>query len=496
MIRARNASCSTVATARPTARSLPRPRVRSAALLAALLATGGCAAAVPSPPQSTLAIPADWSQADAAQSGVDLARYWEWLGDPLLVRLENQALAENRDLAEAGARLDQARAQLRLARAGYLPTVSASGDASKDVGDLARDAVQFSLGANASWEADLFGRIGGNVAASEADLAASGYSLADLQRAITGQVALNVITARSLAAQLAIARDSLARQDENLQIARWRNQAGLVSSLDVEQARSQRAQTAATTPQLENSLAATANAIATLVGEAPGPVLAALAPPGVIPSPDPAAPAGAPAEVLRRRPDVRAAEAALLAATARVGVARAQLLPLVRLTGTIGTAAPAADLFQIITGGLFASVSQLVFDGGRTRAQIDTAQAAARGSLAAWEGTILSALEEVETASTAQRTATERERILDEALDAANNSALLARSQYQAGLTDFRNLLTAESQLLAARNAALAAQADRASAFVRLNQALGGGWTPPPSAAPAPAPATGDRILP
>ncbi|MGC1269543.1 MAG: efflux transporter outer membrane subunit, partial [Croceibacterium sp.] len=453
---------------------------------------GACSTPSTIPPASTLAIPADWPQADVAQSGIDLARYWEWLGDPALSRLEQRALANNRDLAQAAARLDQARAQLRLARAGYLPQVNASGGASKDVGDLARDAVQFSLGADASWEADLFGRIGGSVAASQADLAAAGYSLGDVQRAITGQLALTVINARSLSAQLALTRETLAYQDENLQIARWRNQAGLVSSLDVEQARSQRAQTAATVPQLENSLAATANAIATLVGEAPGPVYALLEGPGVIPSPDPAAPAAGPAEVLRLRPDVRAAEAILLAASARVGVARAQLLPLVRLTGSISTASPAADLFQTITGGLFASVSQLIFDGGRTRAQIANAEAAARGSLAAWEGTILSALEEVETASTAQRTAAERERILDEALDAASNSALLARSQYRAGLTDFRTLLTAENQLLAARTAALAAQADRASAFVRVNQALGGGWTPTLS----PAPATGDRTQP
>lgn len=477
------------------------PLARPALLLAGLLATTACATTTPPPPETTLAIPADWSQADTAQSGIDPARYWEWLGDPALVQLEQRALASNRDLAQAAARLDQARAQVRLARAGYLPQVTASGGASKDVGDLARDAVQFSLGADASWEADLFGRIGGSVAASEADLAAAGFSLADVQRAITGQLALNVISARSLAAQLTLARDTLAHQEENLQIARWRNQAGLVSSLDVEQARSQRAQTAATIPQLENSLAATANAIATLVGEAPGPVFALLGGPGVIPSPDPAAPAGSPAQVLRLRPDVRAAEASLIAAGARVGVAKAQLLPLVRLTGTIGTAAPAADLFQTITGGLFSTVSQLIFDGGRTRAQIANAEAAARGSLAAWEGTILSALEEVETASTAQRTATQREQILQEALDAAGNSALLARSQYQAGLTDFRTLLTAENQLIAARTAALAAQADRASAFVRLNQALGGGWTPELATAPAstPAstsPASGDRTTP
>src|SRR5690606_6405365 len=152
------------------------------------------------------------------------------------------------------------------------------------------------------WEADLFGRIGADVTASEADLAAAGYSLADLRRLIAGQVALATISARSNALQLAIARDTLAYQDENLQIARWRVQAGLVSSLDVEQARGQRAQTAATIPLLESNLTATANAISTLIGEPPGRVMAALQGSDFVPAPPDLAGFEAPAEVLRRRP--------------------------------------------------------------------------------------------------------------------------------------------------------------------------------------------------
>jgi outer membrane protein TolC len=194
------------------------------------------------------------------------------------------------------------------------------------------------------------------------------------------------------------------------------------------------------------------------------PALAALAPP---------------AEVLQRRPDVRGAEQTLIANSARVGVARAQLFPLLRLTGNLGNnSVGLGKLFDIISGGVFATVSQLIFDGGRTRAQVRGAEAAAQGSLAAWRGTILSALEDVETSGVALKTARDRVTIQEEALDAANNAALLARSQYQAGLTDFQNLLTAENQLLSARNGLVAAEADRASAFVRLTQALGGGWSP------------------
>ncbi len=195
--------------------------------------------------------------------------------------------------------------------------------------------------------------------------------------------------------------------------------------------------------------------------------------------PRPAPGLGTPAEVLRRRPDVRSAEAALVANGARVGVARSELLPLVRLTGNLGSSpATIASLFDIISGSLFASVTQLIYDGGRTRARIQGAEAAARGSLADWRQQVLTALEEVETATSDLRSARERLGLFEEGLEAAENAAILARSQYQAGLTDFQTLLTAENQLLSARNALVTSQAEQASAFVRLSQALGGGWSP------------------
>ncbi|RDC61295.1 putative efflux pump outer membrane protein SepC [Alteripontixanthobacter maritimus] len=430
-------------------------------------------------PRPAVSVPAAWQQADPAPLTIDLVDYWRLLDDPLIDRFVAQSITANRELAAAAARVAQSRSAVRQARASYLPQVDASGGVRRDFGDFASDELNFSLGGDVSWEADIFGRVDYAVAASEAELAGSGFALADLQRLIVGQVAQTTISARASAIRLAIARDTLAIQDENLQIARWRREAGLVSSLDVEQARSQRAQTAATIPAIESDLASSANAISTLIGEAPGPVLALLEDAATIPLP----PAGfgfdAPAEILRRRPDVRRAETALLADTARLGLARTQLLPLVQLTGNIGAAfTNPSNLFDIITGGLFAGVRQLVFDGGRTRAQIDGAEAAAGASLAGWEQSILGALEDVESAAVALRAARERVVIFNEALDAGRNAALLARSQYQAGLIDFQTLLTAENQLLGARNALVASEADRAAAFVRLTQALGGGWTP------------------
>ena len=455
-------------------------RARLVVVAPAALALAACATPQVEVAAPTVTVPADWAQTDPAPISTDLTQYWTLLGDPLLTEFVEQAIIENRDLAVSAARLDQARASLVQARAGYLPSVSATGGINRDVGDFSRDGVQFSLGANASWEADLFGQISGSVRAAEADLASSGYSLADLQRLVVGQVAIATVNARATAQQLEIARNTLAFQEDNLQIARWRNQAGLVSSLDVEQARAQRSQTGATIPLLEGSLTSTANAISTLIGEPPGRVLNEFMATEMAPVPNPEMLIGfeAPAEVLQRRPDVRAAEASLIANSARIGVARAQLLPLVRLTGSIGAGqANLGSLFDIISGSLFAGVSQLIFDGGRTRAQVDSAEAGARASLASWEQTILGALEDVESAAVDQRTSAERVDITIEGVDAANNSAFLARNQYQAGLTDFQTLLTVENQLLSARNGLVSAEADRAIAFISLTQALGGGWS-------------------
>jgi NodT family efflux transporter outer membrane factor (OMF) lipoprotein len=258
-----------------------------------------------------------------------------------------------------------------------------------------------------------------------------------------------------------------------------------VNSFDVEQARTQRAQTAASIPQLESNLVAVANAISTLIGEPPGRVYAALTEgPRAVPAPPARVAIAAPADTLRRRPDVSAAEARLAADLARVGVARAQLLPFARLTGTIGTSGTeVGDLFDIVTVNIFANLSQLIFDGGRVRGQIDAARANADGSLARWRQSILTALEEVESAAVDLDASEARVTALTEASEGAKNAAILARSQYQAGLIDFQTLLVAESQLLSTRTALVGAEGARAQAFIALARAMGGGWSVPEGAA-------------
>ncbi|MBU7579457.1 MAG: efflux transporter outer membrane subunit [Porphyrobacter sp.] len=457
-------------------------RRRSAVLVlgAAIFALPGCVSLAPDMPAMASAqpVPDQWVLAEPGATEVPLDRYWTMLGDPLVDEFVTRAQTENLDLAQAVARLRAARAGLRQARADLVPTVNASGGVRRDVGDFASDDVLISLGADAAWEADLFGRIDNSIDAARSDVAAAGYSLGDIERVIAAQVATQVISARALAAQLAIARDTLAIQDDTLQIARWRNQAGLANSLDVEQARTQRAQTAASIPQLESNLVAVANAISTLIGEPPGRVYRAFTDaPRAVPAPPVDVALTAPADTLRRRPDVSAAEARLAADLARVGVARTQLFPLARLSGTLGTSGTdVGDLFDIVTGNVFASLSQLIFDGGRVRGRIEGARAAADGSLAAWRQSILVALQEVENASVDLGASDARVTALAEASEGAQNAAILARSQYQAGLIDFQRLLVAESQLLATRNALVGAQGSRASAFISLARAMGGGW--------------------
>lgn len=473
-------------------------RQKGQALAAAIVLLGlaGCAIPRGEPPPlaSVEAIPERWVLAPPGGSEVALDRYWAMLEDPLVEEFVVRAQAENLDIAQAAARLRAARAGLRQARAGFLPTVTGNAGAGRDVGDFARDGVQLSLGADIQWEADLFGRIDASVDAARGDIRAAGYSLGDLERVIVAQVASQVVTARALAGQLAIARETLAYQDDNFEIARWRNQAGLVASLDVEQARTQRAQTAASIPQLESDLVAVANAISTLLGEPPGRVYRALVEaPRAVPVPPTRVALAAPADMLRRRPDVSAAEARLAADLDRVGVARAQFYPLVRLSGTLNTGADdVGGLFDILTGNVFAGISQLIFDGGRVRGQIEAARANADGSLAAWRQSILTALQEVESAAVDLDTGDTRVAALAEASEGAQNAAILARSQYQAGLIDFQTLLVAESQLLSTRTALVGAEGARAQAFIALARAMGGGWSVPEGAGIA-AQATGNR---
>jgi len=455
--------------------------MRKRIALVVLVALAGCTTLGPdyrAPEAGALAVPDIYYGGPGAAPATteNLARWWERFDDPLLTRLIDEASAGNLDLAQAGSRLIQARESLVQARAGLVPQVGASAGAGRDFGP-GDDRSSFSVGADAAWEIDLFGRIRRGIEAAGADAQGVYFDREALRVAIAAEVATNYVQARLAQERLALARDTLAIADDNLQIARWRVEAGLASSLDSEQARAARAQTAASIPNIENAFTSATYRLAVLTGRAPGALTAELAAARPIPQgPDEVA-TGIPADTLRQRPDVRAAERSLAAQTARIGVAEAQLYPALRLSGNIGTSAfSLGGLFSAITGGIFSGLSQTLFDGGRLRSQLRSQQAATEGSLAAYRQSVLTALEEVENALIALRAARERQVQFAIALEAAGNTAILARTQYRSGLTDFQQLLEAERSLLSARDGMADSRGDEALALVQLYRALGGGW--------------------
>lgn len=472
-------------------------RYRIAWITGTALTLTACAAGPNYRPPETaaLGVPAAYSQGVSAPiDEADLANWWTRLNDPALSHLIDQAIAGNLDIVQAQARLRQARESLRQANASFLPQVNASGSGGKnyrsEAGGTRVDesgnvistgasnwSSSYSIGANASWQIDLFGELSRSAEATRADLAASGYDLANVRMTIISELVSNYVQARLAQAQLRVARETQAIQQDNYNIASWRLQAGLVSSLDEQQAKAQLAQTNATIPQLEASLKGSLNRIAVLTGQAPGEATRTLETPAPIPVASTQIATGIPADTLRQRPDVRSAERDLAAATARIGVAQAQLYPSLGISGNIGTTSNSfSDLFDLVTGGIFANVAQMIFDGGRLSSQVRSQRAAADGAFAAYKQSVLTALEDVENAMASLSSAQARKVEFQTAFEASNNAAIMARSQYQAGLIDFQTLSNSESTLLNARNSLASAQADEVLAIAQLYNALGGGW--------------------
>lgn len=435
------------------------------------------------PASASLGVPDAYSGPATNGALPDISTWWTSFGDTELTSIIDRARHDNLDIAQAVARLKQAREGLVQARASLLPTVSGSAGYSRSLLDSVGPRDNFSIGADASYQVDLFGGTRRSIEAARASEQASGYDLATVQTSIASEAARNYILARQYQAALKIARDSLAIQDDNLEIAGFRVQAGLVSSLDQEQARAQRAQTAAQIPTIEQNYAAAVNRLGVLTGQAPGALKAELDAVQPIPMGPADIPTGIPGDVLRQRPDVRSAERTLGAATAQIGVQKAALYPALNITGNIGTSASAlGSIANVITGSLFAGLTQLIFDGGRTRSRVRSQEAAAQGAFAAYKSTVLTSLEDVENALQALQAAKQRQREFAVALDASNAAAILARSQYRAGLTDITTLNNSEAALLSAQNGLNSARGDQAQAMVALYLALGGGWdsTKPP----------------
>lgn len=454
-------------------------------LLAAGLA--GCAAVGPDYSPPPIEVPAAWQragEAPAAAGREDLSAWWQRLEDPLLSGLVDEALAGSLDLRTARARLRQARALRGIAGAERFPAVGASASASRADGSeeagSGRSTELYRAGFDAQWEPDVFGGVRRGIEAAQAGVEAAAASLANAQVSLAAEVALNYVEVRAFQARLAIARSSLESQAETFQLTDWRAQAGLVGALDVEQARAQLEQTRAQIPALEASLAQAGHRLAVLLGRAPGALRERLAVRGPVPAVPERVAVGIPADTLRQRPDVRAAERTLAAETARIGQAQAARYPRFALSGSIGVEALRAGALGASGAGatsLAASVAATLFDAGRLRQQVEAQSAVAEQALAGYEAAVLAALEDVENALVGLARSLQREAALRSAVEAARNAALLARQRYASGLIDFQPVLDTERTLLSLSDTLAATQAQSASSLIQLYKALGGGWT-------------------
>ncbi len=461
------------------------PRAVLACAVLTLLA--GCKALpAQSPPAPETVVPDVWSSlapGASATPGASLALWWQRFNDPQLTAFVTQALLANTDVRTAQAALAQARA-LRDVRAASLgPTIGGSASAQRSKSGGSDTGNSFQAGFDASWEPDVFGANRSALNAAQADAKAAGASLASVQVSLAAEVAVTYIDLRGLQARLAIARSNLAAQDETLQITRWRSQAGLASSLDVEQAVAAREQNGAQIPSLRTSAFQSLSSLAVLTGQAPGTLQSKLASAtntsGVPQPPDDLALA-IPAETLRQRPDVRAAEHRISAALARVAQADAARYPGFKISGSLGLRALTLGGLgsgASVAQALLASVSVPLFDGGAIRAQVRAQEAALEQARVSYQATVLTVFKDVEDALVSLHGDRERLARLQAAAVAAANADLLARQNYASGLIDFRTVLDTQRTLLATQDSVESTRAGLSGDHVRLYKALGGGWT-------------------
>jgi NodT family efflux transporter outer membrane factor (OMF) lipoprotein len=412
-----------------------------------------------------------------------LAAWWTTLNDPELSSLIDRAVAGNLDLKKALARVREARARRGIAKADLFPTLDATGSAtwsrtSKDTGS-GKTSDLYAASFDAGWELDIFGGVRRSVEAAEADLGAKQEDLHDVLVSLLAEVAVNYLDVRTFQVRLAVAEANLQAQSETYQLAQWRYEAGLSDELTVQQARYNLENTRSQIPTLRTGLEEAMNRIAVLLGEQPGKLHAELEKREPIPVTPLNVAVGVPADLLRRRPDVRQAERQLAAQTARIGVATADLYPKFTLSGSIGLEALSLNNLSsgiwTLSGG--PRISWAIFKAGAIRQNIEVQSALQEQYLIAYETAVLSALEEVENALVAYAEEQQRRQSLSEATQAAQKAVELAQHKYQAGLTDFSNVLDAQRSLLSFQDQLAQSDGTVTSNLVRLYKALGGGWT-------------------
>lgn len=455
---------------------------------AAVVLLAGCAAVGPDyrPPETSY--PGMWNtelqdglvlrQADPGE----LAQWWDTLDDPVLSSLMSRAVQGSLDLKEASSRVREARARRVSAGSGLFPSLGSSGSLQR-TGDGnssgGSDRTLYAAGFDAAWELDIFGGTRRAMEAAEADLSAVLEGRNDTLVTLTAEVALNYVELRTFQARLDAAQSSLDIQEETYRLELSRVQSGMSDALSLQQARSNLESTRARIPALRASLEEAKNRLAVLLGERPGAVHPELAEHRLVPVIPPEVPVDAPADVLRRRPDVRRAERELAVQSALVGVAVSELYPKITLGGSIGLSALSAG--DLLTAGSRSysygpRISLPIFSAGSIRANIEARSAMQEQALIRYEAAVLTALEEVENVLVAYAKEQERRSFLVEAERAARDASELAEHKYNAGITDFTVLLDTQRSLLSARDELAQSDGAVTSNLVRLYKALGGGW--------------------
>ncbi len=413
-----------------------------------------------------------------------LATWWSTLNDPILSDLMERAVANNKDMEQARARIREERSRRTISRAGLFPTLDSSGSfrksgSSKETGS-GKETDLYSADFDAGWEIDLFGGTRRSIEAASAELQASQEDLRDILVSLLAEIALNYTEVRTFQAGMDVAYKNLSIQEETYQISQARYISGLSDGMAVQQAKYNLENTRSQIPGLKISLEESKNRIAVLLGETPGSVHEVLNQRGPIPISSLEIAVGVPADVLRRRPDIRRAERKLAAQSARIGAATADLYPKLTLSGSIGFEAFDPEklfLAHSRSYGFGPRITWPVFRAGSIRSNIEVQSALEEQLLAKYESTVLSALAEVENQLTSYIQEQSRRQSLKEAINAAMQATDLAKARYQAGAIDFTGVLDAQRSLLSFEQSLIQCEGNMISSLVRLYKALGGGWS-------------------
>src|SRR2546425_107129 len=459
------------------------------------LLLAGCAVG-PNYKRPKAAVPTQWTVAPTRGTETkspDTDEWWASFQDPELNSLVERSASRNLDLKLALERVQEARAARGVARSGYFPSIdgAASGTRNRQrvigpVGPQNSPVIvpvefnNFQGGLSASWELDVFGGTRRGVQAATADVTAADENRRDVLVILLGDVGRVYAQLRGFQRRLEIANKNIKTQQDTLDLTTARAKAGLATELDVSRAAAQLESTKAVVPTLISAIDVSIHRLSVLLGEEPGALRGELEKTGPIPPAGPDVEVGLPSDLLKRRPDIRRAEAQLAAATARIGEAKADLFPRFVLTGTAGRQATQLHDLTLGVGNFFSAgpgISLPLFTGGRIRSNIAVQNSRQRGALISYESVILHSLEEVQDALVNYSQEQERRDRLNEAVQHSQLAVDTATEQYRAGLVDFLSVLEAQRELYANEDQFVQSQTSVTTNLVGLYRALGGGWS-------------------